>query len=201
MMAKWPWRSRSMTSIFNTSTSWGNPKMHIWCKFLDSSSNPLQVIMQTSQISKNSKSKWPKWPWMSRSMTSSFNTSQEYHRMHVWCKFGDSSHICDKLSNFLEFWVKMSKMTLKEQMWWFQLKPVTSYCVDKVKFTDERMHAWTDWQTQATTIPLRPERPTSRNDGQYEGHTKSQQYSDITRASWHFKSLASWLFVQQLFPG
>ena len=33
MMAK-PWRSRSMTSIFNTSRE--NPKMHIWCKFGDS---------------------------------------------------------------------------------------------------------------------------------------------------------------------
>ena len=43
------WRSRSMTSIFNT--CWENPKMHIWCKFGDSSSKPLQVITQTSQIS------------------------------------------------------------------------------------------------------------------------------------------------------
>ena len=69
-----PWRLSSMTSIFNT--SWENPKMHIWCEFGDSSSNP-------------NKSKLPKWPWMSRSLTSVFNTSQEYSRMHVWCKFGD----------------------------------------------------------------------------------------------------------------
>ena len=27
--------------------------------------------------------KWPKWPWRSRSMTSIFNTSREYPRMHV----------------------------------------------------------------------------------------------------------------------
>ena len=48
-MAKWPWKSRSMTSIFNN--IWENPRMHIWCKFGDSSSNLLQFIAQTSQIS------------------------------------------------------------------------------------------------------------------------------------------------------
>ena len=32
-----------------------------------------------------------KWPWRSRSMTSIFNINREYHRMHAWCKFGDSS--------------------------------------------------------------------------------------------------------------
>ena len=89
--------------------------------------------------------------------------------------------------NFLEFWVKMAKMTLKVkvngpyfqyqprvsqdaclvQIWWFQLKSVTSYRADKVKFTDGQ----TDGQTQATTIPLRPERlrgkiyQISTNDG------------------------------------
>ena len=46
-MAKWPWRSRSMTSILNT--SWENTNMHSWCKFGDSSSNPLKVITKTSQ--------------------------------------------------------------------------------------------------------------------------------------------------------
>ena len=63
----------------------------------------------------------------------------------------------DKLK-FLEFWDKMVKMTLKVkvndlhfqykprvshdaslvQIWWFQLKFVTSYHADKVKFTDRR---------------------------------------------------------------
>ena len=65
--------------------------MHIWCKFGDSSSNLLQVITETSQISKNSKSKWPKWSGRPKLMTSIFNTSREYPRMHVWCKFCDSS--------------------------------------------------------------------------------------------------------------
>ena len=48
-MAKWPWRSRSMTPIFNT--GWDKPKMHIWWKFGDSSSNPLKSIVWNSQIS------------------------------------------------------------------------------------------------------------------------------------------------------
>ena len=45
---KLTWRSRSMTPIFNN--NWENPKMHIWCKFGDSSSNPFQVIARTNQI-------------------------------------------------------------------------------------------------------------------------------------------------------
>ena len=65
------------------------------------------------------------------------------------------SYRADK-PNFLEFWVKMAKMNLKVkvndpcfqyqprvshdaclmQIRWFQLKTVTSYCADKVKFTD-----------------------------------------------------------------
>ena len=44
-----------MTFIFNN--SWENAKMHIWCKFCNSSSNTLQVIAQTNQISYNFKSK------------------------------------------------------------------------------------------------------------------------------------------------
>ena len=78
-----------MTSIFNT--NWEHPRMHVYCKFGDSSPNLWWVITQTSHISHNSESKWPKWPWRSRSMTSIFNTKQVYPRMHVWCKFGDSS--------------------------------------------------------------------------------------------------------------
>ena len=49
------------------------------------------------------------------------------------------------------------------QIWWFQLKPVTSYPADKVKFTDRRTDGRTDGQTQATTIPLRPEMLKGKN--------------------------------------
>ena len=66
-MAKWLWRSRSMTPIFNTSPE--NHRMHIWCGFGDCSSNPLHVIAQTNRISYNSQSKWSKWPWRSVSIT------------------------------------------------------------------------------------------------------------------------------------
>ena len=45
---KWPWRSRSMTPIFNTNRE------------------NLKVIVQTSQISKNYESNWPEWPSSSR---------------------------------------------------------------------------------------------------------------------------------------
>ena len=53
---------------------------------------------------------------------------------------------------------RVSQDTCLEQIWWFQIKPVTSYRADKVKFTDGRTDRQTDGQTQATTIPLRPER-------------------------------------------
>ena len=72
--------------------------------------------------------------------------------------------------NFLEFWVKMAKMTWKVkvndpyfqyqlkvspnaclvQIWWFQLKSVTSYRADKVKFTD-RQDGQTDGRTDGGT--------------------------------------------------
>ena len=76
------------------------------------------------------------------------------------------SYRADK-PKFLEFWVKMAKMTLKvkvndlhfqyqlrvsqdaclKQIWWFQLKFVTSYLADKVKFTE----GWKDRQTDRRT--------------------------------------------------
>ena len=77
-----------------------------------------------------------------------------------------TSYCADK-PNFLEFWVKMAKMTLKVKVndpyfqyqprvshdaclvhiWWFQLKSVTSYRADKVKFTDGRRDRGTDGRT------------------------------------------------------
>ena len=89
-----------------------------------------------------------------------------------------TSYRADK-PNFVEFWVKMAKITLKVkvndlnfqyqprvfhdaclvQIWWFQLKCVMSYRADKVKFTDRQTNRRTDGQTLATTITLRPERP------------------------------------------
>ena len=74
-----------------------------------------------------------------------------------------TSYLTDK-PNFLEFWVKMAKMTSKVkvndlhfqyqlrvshdaclvQIWWFQLKFLTSYRADKVKFMDRRTDAGND---------------------------------------------------------
>ena len=81
-----------------------------------------------------------------------FNPSWQNHKMHIWCKFGGSSSntlqvITHKKTNFLEFLVKMAKLTLKiivndphfqyqltvsqracmVQIWCFQLKSVTSH--------------------------------------------------------------------------
>ena len=86
---KWPWRSRSMTSMFNTSREY--PRVHVWCKFGDSSPNLWRVMARINRIFYNSETKWPKWPWRSRSMTPIFKTNRECLMIHVWCKFGDSS--------------------------------------------------------------------------------------------------------------
>ena len=97
--------------------------------------------------------------------------SQDACFMLIWWFLPKSvtSYRADKLI-FLKFWVKIAKMTFKVkdndlhiqyqlrvsqdaclvQIWWSQLKSVTSYRADKVKFTDRQ----TDWQTQATTIPF-----------------------------------------------
>ena len=83
-------------------------------------------------------------------MTSIFNTSREYPKMHVWSKFGDSS------SNL---W----RVIVRTDVW-----------------TDGR----TDGHTQATTIPLRPERPRGKNwpivkNDPYKSLCTWQQSNDI----------------------
>ena len=42
----------------------------------------------------------------------------------------------------IQYQLRVSQDACLEQIWWFELKPVTSYRVDKVKFTD----GWTDGQ-------------------------------------------------------
>ena len=54
---------------------------------------------------------------------------------------------------------KVSQDACLEQIWWVQLKSVTSYHADKLKFMDGRKDGRRDGQAQATTIPLQPERP------------------------------------------
>ena len=157
-MAKWPWRSRSMTPIFNT--SWENPKMHIWCKFGDfvqihyNLSNRKvkfpRILCQNGQNDLEYQGQWPPFSIPAKSIPQ--------------CMFGAYlvilAQICDKLSwgqaKFPRIRVKIAKMTLKVkvsdpyfqcqlrvstdaclvQIWWFQLKSVTSHHANKVRFTD-----------------------------------------------------------------
>ena len=83
-----------MTSIFNTCREY--PRMHVWCKFGDSSPN-LWVITRISLISLNSESKWTndlggqgQWP--------PFSIPTEIMSR---CMFGANlvilAHNCDKL--------------------------------------------------------------------------------------------------------
>ena len=87
-MAKWPWRSRPMIlysiSVKRISKCIFGANLvilaQIHFKLLHRNPNFLEFWV-----------KWPKWPWRWRSMILIFNNSQEYHRMHVWCKFGNFS--------------------------------------------------------------------------------------------------------------
>ena len=46
---------------------------------------------------------------------------------------------------------RVSRDACLEQIWWFQLKAVTSYRADKVKFTDGRTDRQTDGRTGRQT--------------------------------------------------
>ena len=89
---KWPWRSWSMTPIFNT--RWEYPRMHVWCKFGDTSPNLWWVIMRTSQIYYNSETKGPNRPWRSRSVTFFFDTSRSMFGSNLVIP----AQICEELS-------------------------------------------------------------------------------------------------------
>ena len=59
---------------------------------------------------------------------------------------------------YIQYQPRVSHDACLVQIWWFQLKSVTGYRADNVKFTDRETDGRTDGQTQATTIPLRPEK-------------------------------------------
>ena len=84
---KWPWRSRSINTIFNRVLE--GPTIHIWYKFSDSSSIPRRVIARTSPFFYDLDCFSPKWPWRSRSINTIFNRVLEGPMIHIWCKFGD----------------------------------------------------------------------------------------------------------------
>ena len=111
-----------------------------------------------SDIDRRFWDKIAKWLWRSRSMPPVFHTSQKISKFTVGANlvFKSITSYCPDKSNFLEFWVKMAKMTLKfkfNDIYFrqqprvsqdacvvrrFQLKSVTSKRVDKVMFTDGR---------------------------------------------------------------
>ena len=66
------------------------------------------------------------------------------------------------MTPYFQYQPRVSYDACLVQIWGFQLKSVTSYRAEKVKFTDRqtdgRTDRQTDRQTQATTIPIRPER-------------------------------------------
>ena len=78
-------------------TSWQHPKMQFWCKFDDTSSNPLQVVARISQISEDSESKWPKWPWKSMSMTPIFKTAKSILACMFSANLVIPAQICDEI--------------------------------------------------------------------------------------------------------
>ena len=173
-MAKWPWRSKSMTPIFNTSQE--ILKMHIWCIFGDSSSNLLQVIPQANLISYNSEAKWPKSSWWSRLMTHFFQHQHRISRdaclVQIWWFLPNLCWVIVRTSQISENCVKMAKMTSKitvndpyfqyqlrisqdtclVQIWWFQFKSVTSYRADKVKFRDWQTDIFSEFVLSYNTI-------------------------------------------------
>ena len=57
-----------------------------------------------------------------------------------------------------QYQMRVSQDACLVQIWWFQLKFMTSYYADKIKFMDRQTDGWTDGLTQETTIPLWPER-------------------------------------------
>ena len=111
-----------------------------------------RILSQNGQNDLEGQGQWPPFSILAESIPG--------------CMFGANlvilAQICVDKPNFLEFWVKMAKMTLKvkvndlhfqyqlrvsqyaclEQIWWSQVKPVMSYRADKVRFTDRH------WQRQ-----------------------------------------------------
>ena len=57
-----------------------------------------------------------------------------------------------KVNDFhFQYQPRVSQDSCLVQIWWFQLKSVTSYCVDKVKFTDGQTDRRTDRMTDGQT--------------------------------------------------
>ena len=166
MMAKWPWRSRSMTPIFKTSSR--NLKMHIWCPFGDSSSNPLSYRADKfprilSQNDLEGQGQWPPFsipvkniPGCIKFGDSSPNLWRVISRT-IWIprnsvsKWPKRPWRSRSMTSIFQYQPRVSQDACLVPIWWLQLKFGKIYLADKIKLTDG--------QTQATAIPHRPERP------------------------------------------
>ena len=161
-----------MSPIFNTNCE--NPKMHIWCKFGDSSSNPLKVITRTGRNSSNSESKW-QWPLFSIPAESI-----------PGCMFGANlvilAHIYDEIScgqaEFPRILRQNGQNDLEGQGQWplFSIPTesiprcmfganlvIPAQICDELSCGQGKVYGRTDGQTLATTIPLRPEISRGKN--------------------------------------
>ena len=166
-MAKWPWRSRSLTLFSIPAETISRCKYSANLAILDEIH--YEFFVWTSQISQNSDVKWPKWPWRSRSMAPICNTSQVFPRLHLVCKFGDSSPYLWQL------FCRQSKFPIILSKWpWCLLVAILvipAHICDELSCRQGKVYrqmdggtdAWTDRQMQAMTITLHPERPKGWN--------------------------------------
>ena len=81
LAAKWPWRSRSINTIFNRLLE--GSMIHILCKFGDHRFKSWRVTARTSPFLADLDRFSPKWPWRSRSNTTIYNTVRELLKIHL----------------------------------------------------------------------------------------------------------------------
>ena len=78
---KWPWRSRSINTIFNRALE--GPNIHLWCKFGDPRLKTWRVIVQRSPFWVDLGRFNPKLPWRSRSINTIFNRILDGLKFHM----------------------------------------------------------------------------------------------------------------------
>ena len=110
LVPKWPWRSRSINTIFNKALE--GPMIHDWCKFGDLRTKAWRVITRTSPFLADFDLFDPKWPWRSWSNSTIYNPLRDLPKMHQLVKFGypsfNPSKVIARTNSFLcwfvQFW-------------------------------------------------------------------------------------------------
>ena len=141
------------------------------------------LIMQVRPKWPNFKGYWPKWPWRCRSRSPIFNRCWKLSKIHILCKFGQiPSNTFWLIARTSQNW-QNSKFSRAEWPWRCRSRsPIINRCRKlgrinmHTKFGNipsngfwlnartSQIYRRTDGQTQATTIPLRPERPRGKNE-------------------------------------